>query len=77
MIVLSVEGQDFVDRCMGSTHKVLAVFPTREETRARLAEFIPEDADLESRVYLLTDLETGESRRVEWDEDSDGGEGGD
>ena len=71
MIVLSVEGQDFIDRCMNSTHKVLAVFPTREETKARLPEFIPEDADLMSNVYLLTDLETGEARRVEWDEDPD------
>ena len=69
MIVLSVEGRDFIDRCMDSTHKVLAVFPTREETEARLAEFIPEGADLVSHVYLLTDLETGEARRVEWDED--------
>jgi hypothetical protein len=69
MIVLSVEGQDFIDRCMNSTHKVLAVFPTMEETKARLAEFIPEDADLVSNVYLLTDLETGEAQRVEWDED--------
>jgi hypothetical protein len=74
MIVLSVEGRDFVDRCMDSTHKVLAVFATREETKARLPEFIPEDADLMSNVYLLTDLETGEARRVEWDEDSDRGE---
>jgi hypothetical protein len=74
MIVLSVEGRDFVDRCMGSTPKVLAVFPTGEETEARLAEFIPEGADLESHVYLLTDLETGEARRAEWDEDSDRGE---
>ena len=71
MIVLSVEGRDFIDRCMNSTHKVLAVFPTREETKAKLAEFIAEDADLVSYVYLLSDLETCEARRVEWDEDPD------
>lgn len=63
MIVMSVEGPEYVNKGTWSTHKILGVFDTMEEAReSPLYKQIAED---DEAIGLLTDVVDGDVERIE------------
>lgn len=61
MIVLSVEGPDFIDKNTWATHKILGVFDNDDLA----VSAIPADLDLVENIVLITDTDDGRCYRVE------------
>ena len=63
MVVMSVEGLEYIDKSTGVTHKILGVFPTMAEAKA--SPIYKQIADDDEVIGLLTDAVDGDVERIE------------